>query len=323
MAPTSPLLPIALELLGNLNLTIGASVIFTVMNGCMFGITSVQTLLFFNASHRDSRWMRHLIFFLWVLDLLETVLFMHAVYSYTTLALINPLIFAVFVWSGGTHLITGAISNLLVSGIFTHRIARLTKSSWPWFIIGPLAVLACAGQTALVIFDFTHPSIFYLEKHFRWLGYVSISIQAASDISIMITLCSTLLRSRNGIKRTNSIINKLIFFSINTCILTCSTAVAIIVTVAVFPKSYIWEGLVALLPKFMFNSLLASLNSRENVHKQPMSEGPVSIHFAHDQDTYNLHGTLPQTDSSTTGSRNHASVDFNGARRGLRESKVA
>ncbi len=102
----------------------------------MFGITSAQTLVYFNAPRKDTAVMKwavssvhidHLgvtdhsqpfqIFILWyvkfstisaschnkrfyirLVDLLETILYTHSAYQYTVTALINPVLFYTFVW---------------------------------------------------------------------------------------------------------------------------------------------------------------------------------------------------------------------------------
>ncbi|KAI0809127.1 hypothetical protein BC629DRAFT_1590208 [Irpex lacteus] len=312
MAPASPLLPIALDLMGNVNLTIGASVIFTVINGTIFGITSMQTFLYFNAAHRDSAVLRWTICGLWLLDLFETVLFTHSVYNYSTSALINPILFATFVWSAGAHVIAGAVSNLLISVVFTWRVWNFSKSLWPWFLIGPLAVFSFGSSIALAAIEFTHTSILVLEQRFKWLGYLSCSVQSASDVAIMVSVCAVLLKNRSRNRSTNSVINKLIFFSVNTCILSCSTSIAVIITEVLLPRSNIWEGLVALLPKFMLNSLLALLNSREHMRNQMVSNKPVSIQLSQDR---SIGGSVVSSDRTVSARNFRVNIDLFGSRK--------
>ncbi|KAI0089906.1 hypothetical protein BDY19DRAFT_91966 [Irpex rosettiformis] len=307
MAPASPLLPLALDLMGNVNLTIGASVIFTVLNGTIFGITSMQTFLYYNSSQEDGKLLRWTVLGLWILDLFETILFTHSVYNYSTTALMNPLLFATFVWSAGAHVIAGAVSNLLISIIFTYRAASFSKSRWPWFCIGPLAILAFVASFVLGTVQFVWPSILTLEQRFKWLGYVTCSVQAASDVTIMLSVCYVLLKNSRQTRNRNttSVINKLIFFSVNTCVLTCSTAIAVVITEVLLPRSNIWEGLISLLPKFMLNSLLALLNSREHMRNQMVSKRPISIQLTEDSGTSS--GT---TSSDRTLSGRNVRVNF-------------
>ncbi|KAI0706232.1 hypothetical protein BC835DRAFT_18774 [Cytidiella melzeri] len=228
----SPLLPYALALLGDINLTFGASVIFGILNGIIFGIGCAQTLLYFHFPHRDKELFKRTIFVLWTLDMVETMLYSMSVYRFTTTALTNPTLFATLGWYTGALLLAGAASTQVMTFVFTYRTWRFSKSFWPWFIVLPTSVVAFGGSIALSAISFLDPSISTLQKRFNWLGY---------------TTCSSTL-----------------------------------VVEALLPNTYIWEGLASLVPKLMFNSLLALLNSREHIRNKMATDTLLSIHVTQD-----------------------------------------
>lgn len=75
--------------------------------------------------------------------------------------------------------------------------------------------------------------LFQLSRTVNILGMVS-------DVCIAGSLIWLLQSSRTGFKRSDSIINRLIFFSLNTGLLTGLDAIASLVTITVFPSTFIY-----------------------------------------------------------------------------------
>ncbi|KAF4622251.1 hypothetical protein D9613_009608 [Agrocybe pediades] len=92
--------------------------------------------------------------------------------------------------------------------------------------------------------------------------YISLVCAVAADTIIAASLCTLLLKSRTGLKRTDSIITLLMAFSINTGLLTSICAIACLVTYAIWPQRFVFMGIFFALSKLYVNSLLASLNAR-------------------------------------------------------------
>ncbi|KAI0809126.1 hypothetical protein BC629DRAFT_1590207 [Irpex lacteus] len=315
MAPVSPSLTSVLDSMGNINLTLGATVIFAVLNGIMFGITSAQTLVYFNAPRKDTAVMKWAIFILWLVDLLETILYTHSAYQYTVTALINPVLFYTFVWSSGAYVIAGSFSLALIDVIFTYRVWIFSRSSWPWLINGSLAVTSFVSTVVFVQHSFTTPNELVFGQRFKALGFVSAISQAVSDVSIMISVCYVLFRSHTQFKRhvTSSIVNKLIFFSINTCLLSCVIIVLVIVIQQLVPQSSIWQGFIVLHPKCMLNSLLALLNSRDHMRNKMLSDEVVSIQLAHVSQDRGIPNSATSGDRSISGRNIQMDMDVFGS----------
>ena len=94
----------------------------------------------------------------------------------------------------------------------------------------------------------THSSVFYrirlgvfakLHELFQLSRSVNI-LSAASDIAIAGCLIFLLQSSRTGFNRSDSIINRLIMFSMNTGLLTSLDAIASLIFVTVFPNNFIY-----------------------------------------------------------------------------------
>ncbi|KAF8882543.1 hypothetical protein BD779DRAFT_1802265 [Infundibulicybe gibba] len=92
------------------------------------------------------------------------------------------------------------------------------------------------------------------------------AVGAAVDILLSAGLCFLLWKSymeaNSSITETNSMVHRLILFSINTGIWTALVAIATITTVVVYPNNFIYVGFYFLLSPIYCNSLLANLNAR-------------------------------------------------------------
>lgn len=87
---------------------------------------------------------------------------------------------------------------------------------------------------------------------------------AASDLAIALTLVALLHRARTGFRRSETIINRLILFSINTGLLTSMCAVLSLVTITVFPSTFIYMTFFVCVSRLYTNTLYATLNARRS-----------------------------------------------------------
>ncbi|KAI6006980.1 hypothetical protein EDD15DRAFT_12489 [Pisolithus albus] len=126
---------------------------------------------------------------------------------------------------------------------------------------------------------------------------------ALAEIMITVSLCVLLYDrgSSSTVARTKRLLNTLIIYAINRCLLT-SVVVIVDLATAVDISVDIWSmGLSFIVGKLYANSLLASLNSREHLRSQ--SAGSLSdprngtVHFA------NLTKLVGEAESSADGTR--------------------
>ncbi|KAI0339282.1 hypothetical protein BDW22DRAFT_1422473 [Trametopsis cervina] len=286
----------------NVNETLGALVIGAVVTNILYGVTSVQTYIYFNEGRNQNDgimfraivthvllfvelplilYLRQIIF-LWVLDTVETTLLAHLVYHYSVSWAFNPGILSTIVWSAPLHLLVGIIGDIIITGLFSWRIWKFGGQIWPIVLIMIPAVLSFVAFLVACIRALVDDNLLNFQKTSTWVWEAAYSLKIASDVAVMLCLCYILFKNRplTPIARTNAIINKLILCSINTCILTSTVAVAALVTFVAIPNSFWWITLTAISPKMMMNSLMALLNSRESMKTKLLREQPLSIHLS-------------------------------------------
>ncbi|KIP05726.1 hypothetical protein PHLGIDRAFT_486737 [Phlebiopsis gigantea 11061_1 CR5-6] len=180
-------------------------------------------------------------------------------------------------------MIIGSVSMVLMTSIMVTRIWRLSKRSW-WtvaFIAMVIVLNMCAFATSAAVTVLSQIVFTYTEFHekYSWLWYVCFGSRAVIDFFVAVILGFLLSKYRTKIRRTNRIVNLLILYCVNTGAITSATSIAVIITFATLPASFITFSFTVLLPKFMLNSLLSLLNSRQLLRDKGKAE-VVSIHLS-------------------------------------------
>ncbi|KAJ3933824.1 MAG: hypothetical protein NXY57DRAFT_997241 [Lentinula lateritia] len=93
-------------------------------------------------------------------------------------------------------------------------------------------------------------------------------LAAVADTYIAGLLTLLLHTSRTGFQRSDSIINKLIIFSINTGALTSLCAIASMLSILLAPATFIYISFFFCMGRLYANSLLATLNIRTLIRKE-------------------------------------------------------
>ncbi|KAI3600676.1 hypothetical protein WG66_014174 [Moniliophthora roreri] len=100
-----------------------------------------------------------------------------------------------------------------------------------------------------------------------WLSILVNALAAAGDVYIAATLCWLLHSSRTGFRRSDTIIKKLILFTVNTGALTSLCAVASLISITAAPNTFIYITFFFCIGRLYANSLLATLNARGTIRE--------------------------------------------------------
>ncbi|KAF8875697.1 hypothetical protein BD779DRAFT_206447 [Infundibulicybe gibba] len=141
------------------------------------------------------------------------------------------------------------------------------------------SLLTCATGIALASREFITQT-FASFSSISYLLYMSFGSGVVADAIIATVLCCTLKKNRTGFRGTDTIVNTLVLYTINTTLLTTLCGFACLVTYAIWPQEFIFIGVYFVFSKLYFNSLLATLNSRESLHFQAgdiVSEIPIGF----------------------------------------------
>ncbi|KAF4593428.1 hypothetical protein EYR38_009142 [Pleurotus pulmonarius] len=213
-----------------------------------YGITTQQTFTYFklNSAH-DTTTLRLQIAFLWLLDGIHIAFITHSVYSCaawstTSLEAVRP------VWSISAQVFIMTFSDFLVRGIFASRVWIVSRKNV--FMVVPIVrkisfsglktnkskcrdnrrpyprpwsrarVEIAEDPHLLGIVEYEYPAM-----------YSNLASGVAADLSIAVALVFWLLKSRTGFKRTDSLLNTMMVYAVNTGLLTTICGFTSLVTV--------------------------------------------------------------------------------------------
>ncbi|KAF5319713.1 hypothetical protein D9619_008602 [Psilocybe cf. subviscida] len=306
--------------MSDLNSTLGAALLGCLAAAIFYGVTSVQTLIYFQGELRDGWKFKSGIFALWVLDTTHMAFTAHAIYYYLIVNFGNLVALEAPIW----HVTSGMqiniyitiTSDLIVRGYFARRVSILCGRQRP-FLKRSLPVLIAVLAVLVYIPGLGYASRALQLRTFERINevstylYVSFVATVAADSTIAISLCALLFHSRTGIKKTDSILRILMAYSINTGLLTSVAALACLITYALWPQKFIFIGFYFVLSKLYVNSLLASLNARSSLREKNISYstpgidvGPAltTLHFSmQDRSLPSSYGTATKDESGPKG----------------------
>ncbi|KAF8905054.1 hypothetical protein CPB84DRAFT_1823402, partial [Gymnopilus junonius] len=245
--------------------TFGAMLIGTFVMLVIYGITMLQTYLYFTSFPKDDGPTKALVASIWILDTTHAVLAGHCMHYYLIAGFVDHTILANGNWSLFLSLATNLIEAFIVQAFFTRRIFLLCSPQRRWWVAGVITVFVVAH----FVFGIETVVDLFATKEFIRLKKLSFSsvipfgvTTIISDILIAIALCVLLHNNRSDFGDTNSIINKLIVYAINRCILTSAVAIAETVVFSALPNTLYSFAMDFVIGKLYANSLLAVLNSR-------------------------------------------------------------
>ncbi|KAI6101527.1 hypothetical protein EV401DRAFT_2201664 [Pisolithus croceorrhizus] len=224
----------------------------------------------------------------WVLDTLHVSFMCHMLYYYLITNYGVPMSLEYVVWSFPASILVNSFVITIVQLFFAHKIYYLCHRKLRWLVTAPiiLLVLVQSGfSMATAVVTFINDALTYA---FHTRFYTATPAAAAillAEVLNTVSLCVLLYESgsRSAVPRTKRLLNTLIIYAVNRCLL---TLLVVIAEVAVdVDKIVAWTmALTFLTPKLYANSLLASLNTRQHLRSQGSSLqsdlGVNSIRFA-------------------------------------------
>lgn len=253
--------------MSDVDTTYGRTFLGLIISAILFGVTILQTFLYYRNYPKDPKFIKIMVFVLWALDLAQLVLSTITIYWYLVTNFNNPPALAKTFWSMNVQTDCNGLIGLIVECFFARRVFILSKNYFLTGVILLLSLIHFALGIVFTIDSFALPSASDFDQ-LIWVTSAGLGSAAAADILVAISLCYYLLKSKTGFSRTDSLITTLTIYSLTTGLVTSVLATMVVITFAARPKDYIWEAFFWLLGKFYVNSLLATLNSRDSLRER-------------------------------------------------------
>ncbi|KAH7879332.1 uncharacterized protein C8R40DRAFT_592604 [Lentinula edodes] len=147
------------------------------------------------------------------------------------------------------------------------RIWILSNKSIYWSI--PIIIIVFASFTITMV---------YFKKSWSlrtWTKLADLSkisravngLNFGGDIAITFVMVYFLRTSRSGIKRTDALMNRLMYFCLKTGLLTTFCAILSLISISIWPNTFIYITFYCALARLYANSFLATLNARDQLRK--------------------------------------------------------
>ncbi|KAG2127104.1 hypothetical protein DEU56DRAFT_915811 [Suillus clintonianus] len=262
--------------LGN---TFGALFIGVVLAAILFGLTNVQTFIYFQTSRGTGITLYKLaVVWLWTLEALHLALNIHFVSFYLVTNYANFSALTEIVWSFKLEVIVNVLIVPVVHLLYAHRIWILSRGRTrvlPAIALVVIVVL-CSGVAIPIILATCH--LFADLNGIEWWLYAAVGSTTFLDIIIASSLCYLLATSHTGFSKTDSFLTKLVGYTISTGCLTSVCSIAVVITCAVLPKTFIFLVLEFLVAELYVNSFIALLNTRYYGHTNADIVDPSEFH---------------------------------------------
>ncbi|KAI0788185.1 hypothetical protein C8Q74DRAFT_663480 [Fomes fomentarius] len=258
--------PLVLPQVPSLDNTFGAVLIGTIIGAILYGLTSHQTYRYYRLYPTDPRLLKLMVLVLWGLDTFHTVLSLHVCYFYLISNYLNPERLLSGVWSMRLTVITTGAVIALTHIFFARRIFLIgNRNIYLMIVIGLLLLTETGFCLAATVETFIAITFEAYTEHFKWIIPCSLGTAVVIDAVTTSTLTYYLHQCRTGFKRTDSLIDILMVYTINTGLLTGLLNLAAMLAATFSPRTLIYYGIDIASSKMYANSLLAVLNARRSL----------------------------------------------------------
>jgi len=282
--------------------TLGAVLIGFAVACILYGVLNTQIFTYFTRFDSDRPTYKLIVIIIWMLDTACLALIGHLVYFNTITNFAAPLVVlqGKVTWSFILQQTLGSIIGAIVKTCFAMRVWRFSDHNKLITAVILLLVVGHLGLSILFTIKAFHlPDVFAVSQ-LKILGTIALGVDVLTDVIIAAALCFFLRRLRTGFKRSDSIVNSLCRYAINTGALTSAVSISTLVLYNVMPQgNFIFVATYFILNKMYGISFMATLNTRKIVRGRVTDEQlPSTSHVSHrHSNTFFLGTRMPSVGS--------------------------
>ncbi|KAI0695201.1 hypothetical protein C8T65DRAFT_744096 [Cerioporus squamosus] len=210
-------------------------------------------------------------------DTFYIAVIIHACYTYLVSDYFQPLELLRGIWSIKIQPMMAGITVLICQSFFARRVYILSSKHRVLVALSVMLMLTTFGFAiagSVIAFKF---QLFSEYEHFYWIDSAACGAAIVSDSLTAGVLIVTLSRRRTPYEKTNTLLNSLIVYTINTGLLTGIVNSLALVFALVRPDTMIWIAIEFVAVRLYTNSVLAVLNSRESLREAADRSGPMDL----------------------------------------------
>ncbi|KAK1227048.1 hypothetical protein PQX77_009958 [Marasmius sp. AFHP31] len=257
-----------LEIPSTIATATGPLLIGYLFNYGLFGTLSVQTYLYYNAFPNDALKFRLLVYGVYIVECVQTILVTHDVfaifaYGYGNMKALDDVHLLWF----HACVLPGLIA-FTVQSYFAYRIFLLSRSKIISMIITITALTEMAGALATAVFAKKNATWSNVASDKRIVPVVGLWLggSAICDILIALSMTYVLAKYNGGFTETRNHVNRIIRLTMETGSLTAIVTSLHLILFVVMPNKNYHIAPDIVLAKLYSNSLMVVFNSRMQVH---------------------------------------------------------
>jgi len=265
--------------------TIGAIEIGTLLSGVLFGLITAQTYVYFKSFPNDARFTKVLVLGLWMVELAHTACIFDALYIYTVKSYGDPTSLIKFPITMDVTIFLHAATVFIVQLFFAHRMSKFLQNKLYIPVIAAIILVA-----RFVVFIVTGAAatmmttlVTFMQQSKSLILFDLVSCFITDVVISAILVYQLAIRRRGAYKSTLAMMDKLIVWSVETCLVTTMTTTVMLgCFLTMKDKNFVWVGILLVQPKVFSNALLANLNSRatlRNTESEVHEFVPSSMRF--------------------------------------------
>ncbi|KAF6747878.1 hypothetical protein DFP72DRAFT_587818 [Ephemerocybe angulata] len=244
--------------------TLGALLIgFSVSCG-VFGVLSQQTMTYYQRYFHDKIVYKLMVGFLWFFQCIDVVLVGYSVYHYTITHYgdFAYLVTQDVLWSLIVQILLAALVGTAVKCAFALRVWSFSKKNV--YVTGGIVFLIVAQTAFALAYCVKAFEIRKLEyaSQLRTIATLSLAAGVVTDLAIAMALCYFLRKLRTGFKKSDSLVNMLCIYAINTGALTAAVSATVLILYNVYPEYLYFMGSYFVLGNLYAISFICTLNTR-------------------------------------------------------------
>ncbi|KAJ6576564.1 hypothetical protein DFH09DRAFT_1149712 [Mycena vulgaris] len=255
----------------DLNPTMGADFIGVVLSSIFYGITTLQTIIYFGTYDNDRTFLKIMVASLWILDSTSLAMFSAGVYKYLVIDFGGLLAIAEIDWSIASEpMVTGTIA-LIVHLFLAFRIRNLNRAPFWTYVACVVSIVSLFPFTIAIVTTWrinTGGKFLTDVGELRWMAIAGDVSTSIIDISIAMTLTYQLYYGRTSLKTTQKAITTLSIFIISSGVLTAVLNTATLISYLAAKNQLVFQLFNACSSKAYVNTLMATLNMRDTVLHQ-------------------------------------------------------
>ncbi|KAJ4476240.1 hypothetical protein J3R30DRAFT_3491908 [Lentinula aciculospora] len=266
-------------MLSSINETFGAAYIGIVVAAMMLGISVIQGFYYF--THQKDGWiLRGLVAAVLAFDFIHQVLITHTGTVYPAFHVLcvdlilvgigyvylitfwqQPEKLRIVVWSLLAEVLFNGLTAFCVQCFLTYRIWMLSGTK-VWLTATVISFLNCTHYYRFNFASFLRVKTFeQLSAELKGLSLLPATFSFAGILTFL------LQRSKTGFRKSDTMINKLTIFAVNTGALTSLCAIASLISILAAPDTFIYISFFFSMGRLYTNSLLATLNARKMIRE--------------------------------------------------------